>query len=245
MFLFAIYNPYLQNTTQYWCEWHKEAFIEETIKAMNYITPYFIESRDLLKEEIEESNLWEKVTDIGKNQLVRWPMQILVYWEKAWEWSFEPPHCPLRPDADLPKDEREEAELERYSFFTPKRVYQGRSVKNALKLWTISDKIWLDHAFDLMQKSLPEVFSKPEFGATVLKWCEKNNYSKPVFARGEFHAYQKEINKVIALEKDESFVYLCDMFSKKDKKPEPVKNNRKFNVYCHQEPEYSPLLTIN
>jgi len=244
MFLFCLFNPYLKNCTQYWCNWKKNEFIRETKKAIEYLTPYFTES--------DKERLWKRtiyatgglkpdlIKEIEPGTLVRWPMQLIVYAnDRTWEWAFEPPHCPLRPlNSDLTPEEQEEV-VNKYDFFTPKRIHYGTSLEKAIQDWSISDEIWLDYAFKLMKKAIPEILENPTIGKCILNWCEENEYNAPVFANKTFYAYNKRLKKVLSLQENEEFAYIQQLIGKNS---EIGNNDCSYTIHCHQQPEHSPLV---
>ena len=92
MFLFCLDQPVLCDSIEYWTRWEKNEFIDETIEAIKYLTPKFIESP---KERPEEKSYYssiekwakshnknafdylqsiEGVTNVKSGTLVRWKM---------------------------------------------------------------------------------------------------------------------------------------------------------------------------
>lgn len=236
MFLFCFYNPRLYDSVQYWSPFEKETFITESVNALTHITPLITQTStsevkkrwNLMKDDL----FWGNLGHIPSNTLARWPMKLIVYANDfAWKWVFEPPHCPLYPVEPQNYPKRGELDVaQKYDFFCPARFYEGDSLAEAIQPWTIADRIWLDYAFDLISESIPEILENPHIGKTLVKWCEQNGFSKPLFANGKFYAYHPRLGEVVPIE-DETFDFLCQtLFSQE----ETVKNPFSYNICSPQ-----------
>lgn len=215
MFLFSFYNSYVCQSVQYWSPFEKETFMLESINALNQITPLitqtFTSKVKRVWNLIKADSFRENLEHIPDNALARWPLKLIVYTnEFTWKWGSKP-SCPLYPievkDPNTP-DTKD-------NFFCPARFYEGDSLAEAIQNWTIADRIWLDYAFDLIPQTIPEIIKNPHIGEILLKWCEQNGFSKPLFANGKFHAYHPRLEEVVPIE-DETFDFLCQtLFSQK------------------------------
>jgi hypothetical protein len=243
MFLFRLDHPLLCDSIQYWTRWEKNEFIDETLEAIKYLTPKFTESpkkRPEKKSYYSSIEKWaknhnknpfdyiqsiERVTNAKSATLVRWPIEISIYENSKWNPVFQPPHCPLNfPQPDLPEYIKEiwdkcqffakyQFFAPEYTFFMPIRTSYQSNLEKAIEDWQVSDKIWLDYAFDLIEKSIPHILEKHQTGEAILAWIRKNEYEPPLFYNDAFHAYHIPSKKMVSLANNDDFMYLCKILN--------------------------------
>ncbi len=251
MFLLLLYNQLLYDACEYWWNGSKGEFVNVSLEAMKYLTPYIAESasKRLVKREPEdfpdksyyEAIFWQDwgvVKELPEEGWVRWPMQLYIYGnDRSWEPGFVPPYCLLKEEyAHLKtKAKPEEIDLDKYECFWPMRTYEGQSLEEAMKHWEELDRVWLENIFDYIKKRNSHILKNKESGKAIVQWCKENNYSNPIFAMNEFWGYHYKAQKFVQMA-DDKFLFIVTQVSTSW---EPWQKELRYRIHSHQVPEAS------